>query len=421
MATKAQIAAVAAAQKKVNQQIASAKTALDTANRAVGKTVTGSQAPATPIPTVTIGGAPAGYSSPTLYSPTFTSNGVPMGYSPIPAGNYGATTPEAATGDTGDARYNAAGEYNGGSGGGDGDKSPFKDPISKDDRDAFAELRAIFESYGLGDLAATLQKLMKEGRSANEALVLLKYDKDYNQAYTARFSGNAERISKGLNALSEAEYISNENAYAETLRAYGLNNMLSIDRKVNEKQFAKYMANDMSSTEFNDRISTVMDKVVNADPTVMAQFKKYYGGITNNDLVTYFLTDGETLPILKQKAAAAGIGAEGSKQGFNTDATRAMEFSRAGLTIAQARTGYNEIGEALPLTSKLGDIYKEDKITYGQTEAENEFLLDNAKAKLNRNRLASKERANFEGSSGNATLGAYSTAYLKKSSTAGKI
>ena len=36
--------------------------------------------------------------------------------------------------------------------------------------------------------------------------------KNYNQAYTARFKGNADRISKGLNALSEAEYINNENA-----------------------------------------------------------------------------------------------------------------------------------------------------------------------------------------------------------------
>ena len=287
-----------------------------------------------------------------------------------------------------------------------------KSGIDSTTKDAFASMRMILESYGLADMADTISRMMSMGLSANEALVKLKYDKTidtvtgkpWNSAYTIRFSGNEKRIANGLNALSEAEYISNENAYAETLRAYGLNNMLSADRKVNQAKFAGYMANDISSTEFNDRISTVMDKVVNADPTVMAQFKKYYGGITNNDLVTYFLTDGETLPILKQKAAAAGIGAEGSKQGFNTDATRAMEFSRAGLTIAQARTGYGEIGEALPLTSKLGDVYKEDKIIYGQTEAENEFLLDNAKAKLKRNRLASKERAQFGGSSGVGNL-----------------
>ena len=362
--------------------------------------------PATPAPSSGYNpGSQGGQGTPgaTFKDPTAPSK--PYVPSPNPSGGVPGATFK-------DPNPPAGGGSGGGGGGGGQNTPPPKDPITKADRDAFAELRAIFESYGLGDLAVTIEGLMKEGRSANEALTLLKYDPKYNQAYTARFKGNADRIAKGLNALSEAEYISNENAYAETLRAYGLNNMLSADRKANQKQFAKYMANDMSSTEFNDRISTVMDKVVNADPTVMEQFKKYYGGITNNDLVTYFLTDGETLPILKQKAAAAGIGAEGSKQGFNTDATRAMEFSRAGLTIAQARTGYGEIGEALPVTSKLGNIYKEDKITYGQTEAENEFLLDNAQAKLKRNRLASKERAQFVGSSGVGNI---------KSSSAGSI
>ena len=297
-----------------------------------------------------------------------------------------------------------------------------KNDITKDDRDAFAQLRAIFESYGLGELADTITKLMTEGKSASEALMLLKYDKNYNQAYTARFKGNADRISKGLNALSEAEYISNENAYAETLRAYGLNNMLSTDRKVNQAKFAGYIANDVSSTEFRDRISTVVDNVVNADPAVMNEFKRYYGGLNTNDIVSYFLSPTETLPILKQKAAAASIGAESINQGLGLNTQdRSMELSRLGVTAEQARAGYSNIGEVLPESQKLSSIYQEAGINYDKTAGEQEFLLKNADAQRKRNILASRERANFEGSSGNATLGAYSTAYLKKSSTAGKI
>jgi hypothetical protein len=79
-----------------------------------------------------------------------------------------------------------------------------KDDITKEDKDAFAALRELFKSYDLEDLAETITKLMVEGKTANEALMLLKYDKNYNQAYTARFKGNADRVSKGLNALSEA-------------------------------------------------------------------------------------------------------------------------------------------------------------------------------------------------------------------------
>jgi hypothetical protein len=283
----------------------------------------------------------------------------------------------------------------------DKNKDPLKDSITKDDRDAFAQLKAIFESYGLGDLADTITKLMTEGKSASEALMLLKYDKNYNQAYTARFKGNADRVSKGLNALSEAEYISNENAYAETLRAYGLNNMLSTDRKVNQAKFAEYIANDVSSTEFKDRIQTAVDNVVNADPAVMNEFKKYYGGLTNSDVVSYFLAPKESLPILKQKAEAAAIGAESFNQGLgsNTEA-RSMELSKLGVTKEQARKGYAAIGEVLPTSEKLSSIYKEANINYNKTAGEDEYLKGLASAKRKREQLKELETGTFSGSSG---------------------
>jgi hypothetical protein len=276
-----------------------------------------------------------------------------------------------------------------------------KDDITKEDKDAFAALRELFRSYDLEDLAETITKLMVEGKTASEALMLLKYDKNYNQAYTARFKGNADRISKGLNALTEAEYISNENAYAETLRAYGLNNMLSLDRKVNQAKFAQYIANDVSSTEFNDRVSTAVDNVVNADPAVMNEFKRYYGGLTTSDVVSYFLAPTETLPILKQKAEAAAIGAESFNQGLgsNTEA-RSMELSKLGVTKEQARKGYAAIGEVLPTSEKLSSIYKEANINYNKTAGEDEYLKGLASAKRKREQLKELETGTFSGSSG---------------------
>ena len=286
---------------------------------------------------------------------------------------------------------------------------PGKDTVSKEDKDAFAMLQDLFKSYDLEELADTITKLMTEGKTANQALMLLKYDKNYNQAYTTRFKGNADRVAKGLNALSEAEYISNENAYAETLRAYGLGNMLSTDRKVNQAKFAKYMANDVSSTEFNDRISTVVDNVVNADPAVMNEFKTYYGGLTTSDVVSYFLEPTETLPILKQKAEAAAIGAESFKQGLGSNtAARSLELSKLGVTKEQARLGYSAIGEVLPESQKLSGIYKEAGINYDKTAGEQEFLLKNAEAQRKRKQLASMERAKFSGDAGLSTTGGVS-------------
>jgi hypothetical protein len=371
MATKKQIAAATAAQKKVNQELAKTK-ALASKTTDEVKRLTSSK----------------------ITTPDNTAFGLTAGQ----------------TSDLTETEKNLFGVYTTKTGlvipGKDPDKDkqvgiPAKDTVSKEDKDAFAALQDLFKSYDLEELAETITKLMTEGKTANQALMLLKYDKNYNQAYTARFKGNADRISKGLNALSEAEYINNENAYAETFRAYGLNNMLSTDRKVNQAKFAQYIANDVSSTEFNDRISTVVDNVVNADPAVMNEFKKYYGGLTTSDVVSYFLAPAENLPILKQKAEAAAIGAESFKQGLGSNtAERSMELSKLGVTKEQARVGYSNIGSVLPESQKLGSIYKEANINYDKTAGEQEFLLKNADAERKRNRLKELETGSFMASAG---------------------
>jgi hypothetical protein len=290
--------------------------------------------------------------------------------------------------------------------------------------DAFAALKVTFDSYGLGSLSDTITRLMTSGETANGALTRLKYDKTvdpatgkaFNDAYTSRFSGNQIRIKNGLNAISEAQYIANENAYAETFKAYGLGNMLSTDRAVNEAKFATYIGNDMSSTELNDRIKTAANNVINADPVVMSTFKQYYGGLTTSDLVAYFLAPDETLPVLNNKIAAAQIGTAAQEQGLvdaygntNVSSTRAMQLATqmGGLgSLGNVAGAYQSVASALPAGQKLSDIYKQAGINYDQTTAENEFLTQNADAAQKRKQLASLERAQFGGDSGvNPTAG----------------
>jgi len=281
--------------------------------------------------------------------------------------------------------------------------------VSVEQRDAFAALANLFTSYGLGDLSSTLTDLMTAGETASGALVKLKYSKEinpktqlpYNAAYTARFAGNAARVAKGLNALSEAQYISNEDAYAETLKAYGLGNMLSTDRTANQKKFADYIANDVSSSEFANRIKTASDNIINADPQIMKTFQQYYGGLTTSDLVSYFLAPDETLPMLQQKVTASEIGTAAQEQGLGvTDKARAEYLTKMGINQASAISGYQNVADVLPTGQKLSSIYKEAGINYDQTTAENEYLLQNANAATKRKQLASLERAKFSGDAG---------------------
>jgi hypothetical protein len=270
--------------------------------------------------------------------------------------------------------------------------------ISDATRDAFAALADLFASYGLESLADEITSYMTSGKTAGEALIALKTNP--NGAYAKRFAGNFARTKNGLNALSEAEYITNEKAYAETLKAYGLGNMLSVNREDNYKKFADYIAGDVSPDEFKDRVKTVVTRVQNADPSIKATLKSFYPEISDNDLVSYFLNPKENLPRLQEKVTASEIGAAFTGQGLSTNVTSATDLAKYGIDRAGALVGTQQIKEVLPVSEKLSSIYGEAGIKYDQTASESEFFKGNQDAAQQRKRLKSMERAAFSGSSG---------------------
>lgn len=288
------------------------------------------------------------------------------------------------------------------------DKAVVPEGPSQDTRDAFATMGLLLKQWGLEGLADTYGRLMTQGLTAGEALTKLKYDKTvdpvtgkpWNQAYSTRFAGNVERAAKGLNAYDEATYLDMENSYRQTLQSYGLSNLINPDKAAATKQYASYMANDLSTTEFATRIKTVAEGVINMDKATKDQFKTWYPTLTDTDLVSYFLDPKQSLPVLQNKVNAIQIGAVANTAGYAIDEARATELSKFGVDRASAIAGYQNVAEVVPTATKLSGIYNEEGITYGQTAAEDEFLKQDAQAKLKRNRLASKERAMFQGQSG---------------------
>jgi hypothetical protein len=228
------------------------------------------------------------------------------------------------------------------------------------DQDAFGRLMGQLNQWNLGSLSTVITQLLQEGLSFDSVLTKIKYDssvnpstgKAYNDAYTIRFAGNKSRLAKGLNALTESQYMANEDSYAETLKAYGLNTMLSTDRNVNEAKFADYIANDLSPTEFKDRIDLAASRVINMDPAIMANFREYYPQVNKTDLISYFLAPDETLPLLKTKVTASEIGAAAGQQGLKVGQLRAEEFAMMGETYGQAQKDYSNIAEVLPTGQK---------------------------------------------------------------------
>jgi len=263
------------------------------------------------------------------------------------------------------------------------------------DVDAYTLLESTFKDYGLEELVPEIKRFMEEGLGSNQAAVELRK----TTAYINRFRGNEIRRAAGLNVIDEATYLQLEDSYNETLRAFGLQGYFGADRKVSQSKMADIIGNDISATEFKDRIDTVVTRVNNSDPNIKATLKSFYG-IQDDDLVKYFLNPKENLPKLQEKVLSAEIGNEALKQNLLTDVTSATALAKLGITQEQAREGYQGIANVLPTGTKLGQIYGEEGINYTQKTAEEEVFGQLESAKRKRVRLAEKEVASFGGTSG---------------------
>lgn len=287
---------------------------------------------------------------------------------------------------------------------------------SQEFKDAYALLEATFRDYGLESLVPTIKGYMERDLGPEQATLELRTSPEY----IARFKGNQLRLAAGKNALREDIYLATERAYDETLTSYGQANYFGIDRQAKQAKMAQIIGNDISADEFKSRVDLAVARVSNADPTIKKLLKDFYPSLNDADLVGYFLNPAEGLPKLTEKVTSAEIGSAFLGQGLAYTQQRSTELAQYGIDRAGALKGAAEIAGVLPEATKLGDIYGETGIKYDQTTGEEEFLKASDAAKRKRTTLASKQRASFEGSAGNAP-GAYSTGYLKKSSTAGLI
>jgi len=254
-----------------------------------------------------------------------------------------------------------------------------------------------FSRYGMGSLVEPLKQFIQQGISSSEFTLRLR-DTD---AYKKRFAANAIRIGKGLSALNEAEYIGLEDQYQNIMRQYGLPASYYTRGDMGRQEgFEKFLANDVSAAELEDRVMTAQSRVTNANPEVLAALKQFYPGIADGDILAYTLDPEKALTDIKRKVTAAEIGGAAMQRGLGTSMTRAEELGAAGVTKQQAQEGYGAIAGGLQRGSQLASIYGESP--YTQTTAESEIfnIAGSTEAEKQRKKLTSLEKATFSGQSG---------------------
>ena len=262
---------------------------------------------------------------------------------------------------------------------------------------AFSLLSSEFESFGMGALVAPLRQFIEEGISRDEFVLRLRG----TDAYKKRFAANAQRITKGLRALSEAEYIQKEDAYQDVMRRYGLPETYYTRGDMGRQEgFEKFIAGDVSSVELEDRIASAQKRVINSNPEVSKALKEFYPGISNGDILAYVLDPTNAIEEIKRKITAAEIGGAAMQTKLDTSEARARELATYGINKQTATEEYANIAGGLQRGSQLASIYGEDPNTQTTAETERFNLQGAQEARKQRQKITGLEKAAFSGQTG---------------------
>jgi hypothetical protein len=254
-----------------------------------------------------------------------------------------------------------------------------------------------FDANGLGALVEPLKQFIQQGLSSSELTLRLR-DTD---AYKKRFAANAQRMAKGLRALSEAEYIGKEDAYQDIMRRYGLPESYYTRGEMGRQEgFEKIIANDISDIELEDRIATAQKRVLNANPEVTQALKQFYPDITNGDILAYTLDPKNAIENIKRKVTAAEIGGAQLGAGLGATLAGAEALANAGVTGQRYQQAAATIAEDTMRGGQLASIYKQDPYTQQTAEANILNIPGSAAAKKQTEKLKSLEEAAFSGRAG---------------------
>ena len=253
-------------------------------------------------------------------------------------------------------------------------------------------LTDLLTSFGLAELVPTVSSLIKEW-GTNSTIIASRLRA--TETYKERFRGNEYRIKNGYSAMTEAEYLSTEDAIKTTMRKYGLtNDYYSRDK------LANLIGGDVSATEVDGRIGQAKKVIDNADPNIKNSLVGLYG-VGMGDMLGYVLAPETALEVVQRRVNAgfaAGV-ARGQGIDLGTMGDTSLAEQIGDLTYGDERTlraQFDNIGGLARSTRRLSGIDQEQ--VSDRDVVKGEFGID-AQAGQKVKRMQSRERARFSGQS----------------------
>lgn len=271
--------------------------------------------------------------------------------------------------------------------------APFVTDDTQERLDSIAYLQDLFNQYGLGSLAQTIVDLKQQGLSDTVVSIKLRETPEYKQ----RFIGNETRKKAGLQPLTPAEYISAEAAYKKVMR----DSQLPAGFYDQPDDFAKFLGNDVSPAELQERVNIANLSIQNADPYYTDSLRRLYG-LQTGDMLAYALDPERALPFITRQQKAAQFGAEAARQGIQVTTPMAETYTgQLGVSQEQARQGFETVAEILPTAQKLSQMTPgAQPVGLEETTSAVFGGAQSAEYKQRLKRLADIEQSRFAGQSG---------------------
>jgi hypothetical protein len=253
-------------------------------------------------------------------------------------------------------------------------------------------MAATFKQYGLESLGSFISgQIMAD--TPPEALLIKLYDQP---EYQARFPGMAA-LQKKNRTITEAQYISLENQYAETLRFFDLPQGFMDDRAT----FGKMIANEVSPKELQDRAQVAQDLAKTTNPLIRKALTDFYG-VGEGGITAYVLDADKALPLIQKQAKTATIAGVGQAAGFNLGNTESDLMASKG---AYQNLNESDLTKAFSTAAQLRDAqqrlaFLDQGASYDAKEALAASIEGDQTAILASQKRAQREVARFSGSSG---------------------
>lgn len=213
---------------------------------------------------------------------------------------------------------------------------PAKPAGTEKQQDAMGQMRVWLGEYGIGDLAEPLwQYILDTGLSnEDEAWLWVQNQPTFQKRFPA-----FKDLQQQNRSISAKEYIELERNYLEVMRQSNLPKQFFDE----PDDFTDLIKNNVSASEFQDRIQKGYQRVAQAAPEVRAAFKQYFGIEGDSALAAFFIDPERSAPALMKAAAAAEIGAAGIQSNAPIDLNYATKLSNMGISYTDALSGLQKM------------------------------------------------------------------------------